>query len=247
MSQDVSLVSGSIISEEALVLGSIPYKERDRIVTLMTESHGRIRVFARAAARSRKRFAGALDSIQVVQAQLKVPRDLNQDNGLMWGLESADLKEVFPQWRMNYGAMENMFFLIKFVCDIVPEGHSENQFYRGIMSFLRIDPSQKLFQNPVWWRMAFWTWATAFLGFGSLMENLVGPLYSSHPKWPELWGEILLAKQPNIAKLVRAFEKINPVPLSLKDETKVYETWVQVSGIHWEYYEKWLKTKKVGI
>jgi hypothetical protein len=104
-----------------------------------------------------------------------------------------------------------------------------------------------LFQNPVWWRMAFWTWATAFLGFGSLMENLVGPLYSSHPKWPELWGEILLAKQPNIAKLVRAFEKINPVPLSLKDETKVYETWVQVSGIHWEYYEKWLKTKKVGI
>jgi len=49
------------IETEALVLRKVEYGDADLILSLYTESRGRISAIARSARKSRKRFTGALD------------------------------------------------------------------------------------------------------------------------------------------------------------------------------------------
>ena len=53
---------------EAVILRKWPVHEADEIVSLFTRSHGRIRGVARAAAKSRRRFGGALEPMTFVSA-----------------------------------------------------------------------------------------------------------------------------------------------------------------------------------
>ncbi|MGE4231701.1 MAG: DNA repair protein RecO [Bacteriovoracia bacterium] len=55
-------------SELAIVLRNIPYKERDRIVTFITENQGKITGIAKGGTHSR-RFAGALDFLSCSKVQ----------------------------------------------------------------------------------------------------------------------------------------------------------------------------------
>lgn len=215
----------------------------------MTPRFGRIRVFARAAARSRKRFGGCFDGVQTITGQLKVPRESSTENfgsegSPLWTIESADLKEMFPQWRLNYGTIENLFFVLRFIQDIVPEAHSDPDFYQGVLEFFRISESKNLFKNPTWWKAAFWTWAASYFGFGSLLSPLVGPLYAAHPKWPEFWGECLFQKKPDLKRLIQGFDKLNPIPLTLADDLKLFEEWLKLSSIQWDYFDKWIRAKQ---
>jgi DNA repair protein RecO (recombination protein O) len=52
---------------EAIILHHSDYGEADRIVTFLTPDHGRLKGFARAARKSRKRFGAALESFAEVQ------------------------------------------------------------------------------------------------------------------------------------------------------------------------------------
>ena len=45
----------------AIILHHTDYGEADRIVTFLTPDHGRLKGFARAARKSRKRFGAALE------------------------------------------------------------------------------------------------------------------------------------------------------------------------------------------
>jgi DNA repair protein RecO (recombination protein O) len=53
---------------EAVVLRTWPVQEADQIVSLFTRTHGRIRGVAKAAAKSRRRFGGALEPMTWVSA-----------------------------------------------------------------------------------------------------------------------------------------------------------------------------------
>src|SRR5438067_9627088 len=49
------------LATSALVLRTRPYGESDRIVTLITEQHGKLVGIAKGAKNSRRRFAGTLE------------------------------------------------------------------------------------------------------------------------------------------------------------------------------------------
>src|SRR5689334_18160524 len=49
------------VATPALVLRTRPYGESDRIVTLLTEQHGKVTGIAKGAKNSRRRFAGTLE------------------------------------------------------------------------------------------------------------------------------------------------------------------------------------------
>ncbi len=51
----------------AIVLGHVDYGEADRIVTVLTPDHGRLKGFARGARRSRKRFGAALETFAEIR------------------------------------------------------------------------------------------------------------------------------------------------------------------------------------
>jgi DNA repair protein RecO (recombination protein O) len=56
------------ISTAALVLRTRPYGESDRLVTLLTEEHGKLTGIAKGAKNSRRRFAGTLEPFLQVRA-----------------------------------------------------------------------------------------------------------------------------------------------------------------------------------
>ncbi|MGE0784506.1 MAG: DNA repair protein RecO [Sandaracinaceae bacterium] len=58
----------------AILLRSVAYGESDRIVTLLTEAHGKVGLMARGARKSQRRFAGALEPYALLDAELALGR-----------------------------------------------------------------------------------------------------------------------------------------------------------------------------
>ena len=56
------------LATPALVLRTRPYGESDRIVTLITEQHGKVAGIAKGAKNSRRRFAGTLEPFVLIRA-----------------------------------------------------------------------------------------------------------------------------------------------------------------------------------
>ena len=64
----------------AIILHHTDYGEADRIVTFLTPDHGRLKGFARAARKSRKRFGAALELVSLRDAELvKLRAGLRRD------------------------------------------------------------------------------------------------------------------------------------------------------------------------
>ncbi len=73
-----------------VVLRTTPVRESDLIVTLYTDSLGRVSALARGARRSQRRFAGALSTLVLARYQLgRAPR------GDVWALDNA---EIVREW-----------------------------------------------------------------------------------------------------------------------------------------------------
>src|SRR5690606_23035249 len=75
----------------AIILRSQPFKERDKLVTFLTEKHGRITGVAKGAIHS-KRFGGTLDLFACSQIRYKEGHDL------VW-IEEANLRRDFLKVR----------------------------------------------------------------------------------------------------------------------------------------------------
>ncbi len=74
----------------AVLVRSVPYGDADRIVTLVTETHGKIAVMARGARRSKKRFSGALEPYALIEAEVAMGR------GEVGRLAQARVVRAFP-------------------------------------------------------------------------------------------------------------------------------------------------------
>ena len=64
-------------SDRAVVLRTIPLGEADRIVTLMTENHGRVRAVAKGIRRTTSKFGSRLEPTTHVSLQLYAGRELD--------------------------------------------------------------------------------------------------------------------------------------------------------------------------
>ena len=92
-----------------IVVGHVDYGESDRIVHLATPEHGRIAALAKGARKSRKRFVGALDLGNRIQALA------HRGKGELWLLNSATLDHGRPHVR---DALERIA-LAAYACELV--------------------------------------------------------------------------------------------------------------------------------
>jgi len=81
---------------KAIILHHTDYGEADRIVTFLTPEHGRLKGFARAARRSRKRFGAALEPFAAVQMHWTA-----RSGGDLISLQGADLVTLRSGLRRN--------------------------------------------------------------------------------------------------------------------------------------------------
>jgi len=113
----------------SFVLSAIDYGDSDRIVSLFTLEHGRIKGFARGAKKSRKRFGAALEPFARIEAQVRMKDGLS-------GLQQADIHSIYPQVRMDLVRIAHALYVCDVVESITPEGQPLPRLFRLLASYL---------------------------------------------------------------------------------------------------------------
>ena len=114
---------------QAIVLSTIDYGDSDRIVSLFSLEHGRIKAFARGARTSRKRFGASLEAFARIEAQVRVKEGLA-------GLQQADIVTIYPRIRGDLAAIAHAIYGCEAVEALTPEGHPLPRLYRLLSAYL---------------------------------------------------------------------------------------------------------------
>lgn len=118
---------------QAFVLSSSDYGESDRIVSLFSLEHGRIKGFARGARNSRKRFGPALESFARINLQLVRKESLSS-------LRQADVVTLYPGIRASLEGIAHALYACELLECMTPEGQSLPRLYRLMSAYLeRLD------------------------------------------------------------------------------------------------------------
>lgn len=114
---------------QSFVLSSLDYGDSDRIVSLFTLEHGRIKAFARGARKSRKRFGPALEPFARIDAQARIKEGLSS-------LQQADIVSIYPAIRADLERIAHALYACELVDAITPEGHPLPRLYRLLAAYL---------------------------------------------------------------------------------------------------------------
>jgi DNA repair protein RecO (recombination protein O) len=118
----------------AILLRSVAYGEADRIVTLLTESHGKVALIARSARKSQKRFGAALEPFALIEAEIAV------GSGEVGRLASARLIRGYPRILGSLQRIEIAGAALEMIRDIVPLREPDPRFVVAITRFFeRLD------------------------------------------------------------------------------------------------------------
>ena len=118
---------------QAFVLSNSDYGESDRIVSLFTLEHGRLRGFARGARNSRKRFGPALETFARIDLQLNCKEGLSS-------LRSADIITLYSGIRGLLSAIAHALYACELVECLTPEGLPLPRLYRLLAAYFeRLD------------------------------------------------------------------------------------------------------------
>ena len=121
---------------QAFVISNSAYGESDRIVSLFTLEHGRLKGFARGARNSRKRFGPALETFARIDLQLHYKDGLSS-------LRSADIITLYTGIRADLGAIAHGLYACELVECLTPEGVTLPRLYRLLAAYLeRLDSGQ---------------------------------------------------------------------------------------------------------
>lgn len=100
---------------QAFVLSAIDYGDSDKIVSLFTLEHGRVKAFARGAKKSRKRFGPALEPFARIEAQARLKEGLST-------LQQAEAQCLYPGIRADLTGIALALYSCELVDAMIPEG-----------------------------------------------------------------------------------------------------------------------------
>jgi len=122
---------------QAFVLSSIDYGESDRIVSLLTLEHGRIKGFARGAKKSIKRFGGGLDLLTRMELQLQCKTGLST-------VQQSVIRSTFPGIRSNLSRIALALYSAELLDILTPEGQPLPRLFRLFTAWLeRLESSEE--------------------------------------------------------------------------------------------------------
>jgi DNA repair protein RecO (recombination protein O) len=111
-------------------LRGVDYGESDRVVTLLTDRFGKVSFIARGARRSKKRFAGALEPLQLLHVELQ------RGSGQLGSLARADITRSFPRVIADLGRMAAGFSALELLRELVPEAEDDAEVFATALEML---------------------------------------------------------------------------------------------------------------
>lgn len=118
---------------EALVLRAIPYGDADAVVHLLVRGRGRISAFARGARSSRKRFGGALEPFQRVEALLSA-----REGQELWALREARVVEAHARLREDLHRIAHAGYAAELVHDLTRAGEPADRLFALLDEFFSL-------------------------------------------------------------------------------------------------------------
>ncbi len=168
---------------QAFVLSNSDYGESDRIVSLFTLEHGRLKGFARGARNSRKRFGPALETFARIDLQLNLKDGLST-------LRSADVITLYSGIRGVLSAIAYALYACELVECLTPEGQPLPRLYRLLATYLeRLDSGQGDDAD----RRLFEINLLNILGYRPSLEvcSRCGSVYDAHGALMQQGGELV--------------------------------------------------------
>lgn len=114
----------------AIVLSANDYGDSDRIVSLFTLEHGRVRAFAKSARKSRKRFGGMLETGNRLEISMALPDDR------LARLEKVESGHCHPFLRERLESLALLLYCCELVETLTPEGDPLPRLYRLLASLI---------------------------------------------------------------------------------------------------------------
>ena len=147
----------------AVVLRTRPYGESDKIVSLLTESHGKITGIAKGAKRSRKRFANSLEPCSLVNLRFQ-----ESSHGGLSFLLSAELVIGSAHYLKDLESYSHAAYLVE-ISDALIAEHEENRaLYQHLKTGLkRISCHGASLRHLTWFELKLLSLA----GFQPALEN----------------------------------------------------------------------------
>jgi DNA repair protein RecO (recombination protein O) len=121
--------------DRAVVLRTIKLGEADRIVSLMTEAHGKVRAVAKGVRKTKSRFGGRLEPISHVALQLYEGRELDV-------VTQADGINHFKAVREDLDRLAKATALLEAVDQVAQERQPNPRLYQMLVGALRALASQ---------------------------------------------------------------------------------------------------------
>jgi len=120
----------------AVVLRTVDYGERDRVVTLLSRERGKLSAFARGARSSQRRFGGALEPFNLLSTEL------TERGGDLWVLESAFVERAFGAVRGDLARIACASYAVELARELVRDAEPHEELFDLVVSYLeKIDAS----------------------------------------------------------------------------------------------------------
>ncbi len=119
------------IKTEAIVLRSTDYSESDRILTLLTGTHGKLSAIARGAKRSRRRFVGSLDVICLVDVVLFRNKSME-----LARLDAAKLVDPYGELKGDMERLGYASYMVELTDEFVPPDEPNEAMFEHLKGFL---------------------------------------------------------------------------------------------------------------
>ena len=118
-----------LIKTNSFILNSIKYGEADRIITFFTEKDGKVKIFAKSAYKSKKRFGPVLDFFNEIEIEFAKKDSLSN-------LRSASLSNYFPNIRDDLKKFSFANYFLEVLNELLPEHEAHKEIYSDLSNFL---------------------------------------------------------------------------------------------------------------
>ncbi len=118
--------------DQAIVLSTVDYGEADRLVTLLTRTHGKLTAFAAGARKSRRRFAGALEPFMLLDVQLVERR------GETFRLDAADIVAGFHSVRAELPLIARAMYCLELCRELTRDREPHPRLYALLLEYLEL-------------------------------------------------------------------------------------------------------------
>jgi len=151
------------VKTRAIVLKSIKWRDSSRIITLFSETAGKIKVIAHGAAREKSSFRGKIESLNLVEAVLSF-----SESRSLQILTEASLLDDFSRIKTDFQRMIYGFSILEVLDHVFEEGDPDPVFFQFITVLLH-NSTESPSPERIWWY--FLLKLASYLGFKPEFES----------------------------------------------------------------------------